>query len=163
MEDENNSSIPQTPEHDQHSPSPDPPHDPVEENPESKPSFDESGILRAMEVVERDSLAIAESYASLFSSLRFALSEVTSSSVDHMHCFSDATGRLQESALDAASRGNRFINSCLRLNQEMKGIETLAMHLKVLRQNVDALDSAVNKLVRLPNPALSQHNGASKG
>ncbi|KAK9103636.1 hypothetical protein Sjap_020890 [Stephania japonica] len=80
---------------------------------------------------------------------------VTSSSVDHMHCFSDATGRVQESALDAASKGNRFINSCLRLNQEMKGIETLAMHLKILKQNVDTLDSAVNKLVRLPNPSVT--------
>ncbi|URD83208.1 hypothetical protein MUK42_17485 [Musa troglodytarum] len=32
-------------------------------------------ILRALQVVERDSVAIAESYASLFSSLRIALSE----------------------------------------------------------------------------------------
>ncbi|RWV95281.1 hypothetical protein BHE74_00002587 [Ensete ventricosum] len=34
-------------------------------------------ILRALQVVERDSVAIAESYASLFSSLRIALSEVS--------------------------------------------------------------------------------------
>lgn len=33
-------------------------------------------ILRALEVVERDSLAISESFASLFASLRMALSEV---------------------------------------------------------------------------------------
>ncbi|KAF5195108.1 hypothetical protein FRX31_015305, partial [Thalictrum thalictroides] len=75
---------------------------------------------------------------------------VTSSSVDHMEFFSEAAGRIQESALDAANRGNRYINSCLRLNEEMKGVESLAMQLKILRRNVDALDSAVNKLVRLP-------------
>ncbi|KAJ4835496.1 hypothetical protein Tsubulata_015489 [Turnera subulata] len=71
-------------------------------------------IFKAIEVVERDSLAIAESFSSLFSSLRLALSEVTSGSVDHMRCFGDATGRLQESVLDAATKGNRYINSCLR-------------------------------------------------
>ncbi|KAJ9706486.1 hypothetical protein PVL29_001803 [Vitis rotundifolia] len=92
---------------------------------ESKPTE----LLRALEVVERDSVAIAESFTSLFASLRLALSEVTSSSVDHMRCFSDAAGRLQESALDAATRGNRYINSCLRLNEEMKGVDGLAMQL----------------------------------
>lgn len=113
---------------------------------ESKPTE----LLRALEVVERDSVAIAESFTSLFASLRLALSEVTSSSVDHMRCFNDAAGRLQESALDAATRGNRYINSCLRLNEEMKGVDGLAMQLKILRRNVDALDSAVNRLTRLP-------------
>ncbi|XP_022738588.1 uncharacterized protein LOC111291219 isoform X2 [Durio zibethinus] len=76
--------------------------------------------------------------------------EVTSGSVDHMRCFGDAAGRLQESALDAATKGNRYINSCLRLNEEMRGIDSLATQLKILRRNVDALDTAVNKLVRLP-------------
>ncbi|CAN0841292.1 hypothetical protein LINGRAHAP2_LOCUS3200 [Linum grandiflorum] len=107
-------------------------------------------IVKAVEVVEKDSLAIAESFTDLFSSLRSALSEATTSSVDHMQCFGDATGRLQESVLDAATKGNRYINSCLRLNEELKGIETLAAQLKFLRRNVDALDSAVNKLIRLP-------------
>ncbi|XP_017642107.1 uncharacterized protein LOC108483302 isoform X2 [Gossypium arboreum] len=117
---------------------------------ESKPPLNKSDILKAVEVVERDSQAIADSFSSLFASLRLALSEVTSGSVDHMRCFGDATGRLQESALDAATKGNRYINSCLRLNEEMKGMESLATQLKVLRRNVDALDTAVNKLVRLP-------------
>lgn len=39
---------------------------------ESKPTE----LLRALEVVERDSVAIAESFTSLFASLRLALSEV---------------------------------------------------------------------------------------
>jgi len=107
-------------------------------------------MFRALEVLERDSVAIAESFTSLFDSLRLALSEVTSSSVDHMHCFNDAAGRLQESVLDAATKGNRYINSCLRLNEEMKGVDNLAMQLKILRRNVDALDSGVNRLLRLP-------------
>ncbi|KAI3864247.1 hypothetical protein MKX03_019140 [Papaver bracteatum] len=117
---------------------------------ESKPLFDQNEILKALEIVEKDSMAIAETYASLFSSLRLILSEVTSSSVDHMRCFSDAAGRVQESALDAATKGNRYINSCLRLNEELKSIDSLAIQLKILRKNVDTLDSAVTKLVRFP-------------
>ena len=43
---------------------------------ESKPPLNKSDILKAVEVVERDSLAIADSFSSLFASLRLALSEV---------------------------------------------------------------------------------------
>ncbi|KAH7841438.1 hypothetical protein Vadar_029910 [Vaccinium darrowii] len=113
-------------------------------------SFDQEDILRAIEVVERDSVAIAQSFSSLFDSLRLALSEVTGRSVEHMQCFSDAAGRVQECALDAATKGNRYINSCLRLNEEMKGIDSLAAKLKILRRNVDTLDSAANRLLRIP-------------
>ncbi|XP_054809253.1 uncharacterized protein LOC129311191 isoform X3 [Prosopis cineraria] len=74
---------------------------------ESTVSFNQSEIFRAIQVVERDSLAIAESFVSLFDSLRLALSEVTGSSVDHMQCFCDAT------VLEATTKGNRYINSCL--------------------------------------------------
>ncbi|KAI8546328.1 hypothetical protein RHMOL_Rhmol07G0108100 [Rhododendron molle] len=121
----------------------------------SKPtSLDHKDICRAIEMVERDSLAISESFTSLFDSLRLALSEATSSSVDHMQCFSDAAGQIQERALDAASKGNRYINSCLsyccRLNKEMKHVDGLAKQLKILRRNVDALDSAVNRQLYLP-------------
>ncbi|GMQ05462.1 hypothetical protein CsSME_00050481 [Camellia sinensis var. sinensis] len=112
-------------------------------------SLDQKEILRVLEVVERDSVAIADSFTSLFASLRLALAEVTSTSVDHMQCFSDAAGRLQES-LDAATKGNHYINSCLRLNEEIKGMDSLATQLKILRKNVDTLDSAVNRLLRLP-------------
>ncbi|XP_054809267.1 uncharacterized protein LOC129311191 isoform X11 [Prosopis cineraria] len=111
---------------------------------ESTVSFNQSEIFRAIQVVERDSLAIAESFVSLFDSLRLALSEVTGSSVDHMQCFCDAT------VLEATTKGNRYINSCLRLNEEMKSINGLASQLKVLRRNVDSLDSAVNKLLHSP-------------
>ncbi|TKY60631.1 hypothetical protein E2542_SST17730 [Spatholobus suberectus] len=89
----------------------------------------QSEILRAIEVVERDSLAIAQSFTSLFASLRLALSESTATSLHHMQCFTDATGRLQESVLDAAAKGNRYINSCLRLNEEMKSVDGLASQL----------------------------------
>ncbi|KAI4326953.1 hypothetical protein L6164_019463 [Bauhinia variegata] len=117
---------------------------------ESVASFNQGEIFRAIQVVQRDSSAIAESFNSLFASLRLALSEVTGSSVDHMQCFNDAAGRLQESVLDAANKGNRYINSCLRLKEEMKGIDGLASQLKILRRNVDALDSAVNKILHVP-------------
>lgn len=51
--------------------------DPTEAKPAAA-ALDRKEILKALEVVERDSVAIAESYASLFSSLRLALSEVSS-------------------------------------------------------------------------------------
>lgn len=50
---------------------------PGEENhQESKPELNRTEIFRALEVVERDSLAIADSFTTLFASLRLALSEV---------------------------------------------------------------------------------------
>ncbi|KAJ0239589.1 Uncharacterized protein HA466_0232010 [Hirschfeldia incana] len=121
-----------------------------EERSEPSPSLKQGEILRTLSTVEKDSQAVAESFASLFVSLRSTLSEATSSSVDHMSCFGDAAGRLQETALDASTKGNRYINSCLRLNEEIKGVETLAARLKHLRRNVDVLDTAVNKLLRPP-------------
>ncbi|XP_059276172.1 uncharacterized protein LOC132030526 [Lycium ferocissimum] len=117
---------------------------------ESETSVNGKEILKAIEIVERDSMAIANSYTCLFASLRSTLSQVTSTSVDHMNCFGDAAGRVQECALDAATKGNHYINSCLRLNEEMRGIDNLATQLKIIRRNVDALDSAVNRLVRFP-------------
>lgn len=44
---------------------------------EPKVALNQTEIFKALEVVEKDSLAIADSFTSLFSSLRFALSEVT--------------------------------------------------------------------------------------
>ncbi|KAI3822223.1 hypothetical protein L1987_09809 [Smallanthus sonchifolius] len=123
--------------------------DPSTAETETSSSISQQEILRAVDAVERDSIAISDSFSSLFASLRVDLSKVTSRSVDHVQCFNDAAGRLQESALDSATKGNLYINSCLRLNEEMRGIDILAMQLKVLRRNVDALDTAVNSLVRL--------------
>ncbi|KAG8100047.1 hypothetical protein GUJ93_ZPchr0013g35752 [Zizania palustris] len=99
-------------------------------------------LAAAMEAVERDAAAIADSYASLFASLRIALSNTTSTSAENMECLGDVVGRLQESALEASSKGNKYINSCLRLNEEMRGLDSLAMQLKILRKNVDTLDLA---------------------
>lgn len=51
--------------------------DPTQDDrPDSKPQLNQTELFRALEVVERDSLAIADSFNSLFSSLRLALSEV---------------------------------------------------------------------------------------
>lgn len=41
-----------------------------------RPPPNRTDIVKALEVVERDSVAIAESFTSLFASLRLALSEV---------------------------------------------------------------------------------------
>ncbi|XP_037484926.1 uncharacterized protein LOC119363665 isoform X1 [Triticum dicoccoides] len=107
-------------------------------------------VAAAMEAVERDAAAIAESYASLFASLRITLSNVTSTSADNMECLGEVVGRLQESALEASSRGNKYIHSCLRLNEEMRGLESLSMQLKIMRKIVDSLDLAVDRLLHLP-------------
>ena len=56
--------------------------DPTEAKPAA--ALDRKEIFKALEIVERDSVAIAESYASLFSSLRLALSEVNSIKL-HIH------------------------------------------------------------------------------
>lgn len=42
-----------------------------------RPLPNQTDIVKALEVVERDSVAIAESFISLFASLRLALSEVS--------------------------------------------------------------------------------------
>ncbi|KAL6556397.1 hypothetical protein OROGR_005685 [Orobanche gracilis] len=78
------------------------------ESGESEPPDRRKEILKALEAVERDSNAIAESYSRLFASLRLSLSQATSSTVDHVNCFSDAAGRLQECVLDASTKGNRI-------------------------------------------------------
>ncbi|XP_058735979.1 uncharacterized protein LOC131608057 [Vicia villosa] len=106
-------------------------------------------ILKAIEVVERDSFAIAQSFTSVFEALRLSLSQSTDTSLHHIQCFTDAAGHLQESVLDAATKGNRYINSCLKLNEEMKSVDSLASQLKILRRHVDVLDSAVNKLLHV--------------
>ncbi|GJY78587.1 hypothetical protein Tco_0484388 [Tanacetum coccineum] len=98
--------------------------DPTDNDPSSSSIISQKDVIRAVEIVERDSIAIAESFSSLFESLRTSLSQlyiittdrlkpgkalppfsggwrghskVTSRSVDHVQCFSDAAGRLQES------------------------------------------------------------------
>ncbi|ONM23624.1 hypothetical protein ZEAMMB73_Zm00001d006370 [Zea mays] len=65
--------------------------------PETPPPPGAQAVAAAMEAVERDAAAIAESYASLFASLRVALSNVTSTSAENMECLGDVVGRLQES------------------------------------------------------------------
>ncbi|KAJ9672637.1 hypothetical protein PVL29_026028 [Vitis rotundifolia] len=57
-------------------------------------------LLRALEVMGKDSTVIAESFTSLFASLRLALSEVTGGYVDHMRCFSDITGHVAVKVAD---------------------------------------------------------------
>ncbi|KAH9608246.1 hypothetical protein KSS87_017180 [Heliosperma pusillum] len=43
---------------------------------EESTNFNKEDIFKALEVVERDSIAIADSYTSLFASLRLALSQL---------------------------------------------------------------------------------------
>lgn len=96
--------------------------------------------VKMVKAVEDDASAVAGSLATLFSSLQSALSEVTGSSIEHMRCHSEAAGLLQDASIDAAAKGQRFINACLRLNEEMKSTGSLAAQLKTLRQVVDQFE-----------------------
>jgi hypothetical protein len=96
--------------------------------------------VKMVKAVEQDAAAVAGSLATLFSSLQSALSEVTGSSIEHMRCHSEAAGLLQDASIDAAAKGQRFINACLRLNEEMKAMGSLAAQLKTLRQVVDQFE-----------------------
>ncbi|KAF9673950.1 hypothetical protein SADUNF_Sadunf10G0077000 [Salix dunnii] len=73
---------------------------------EPKINLNQSEIFQALEIIERDSLAIASSFTSLFASLRFVLFEATSTSVDHMQCFGDATTLERGGAEDKDEKSN---------------------------------------------------------
>ena len=96
--------------------------------------------VKMVKKVEQDATAVASGLTTLFASLQAALSEVTGSSIEHMRCHSEAAGLLQDASIDAANKGQRFINACLRLNEEMKSMGTLAAQLKTLRQVVDQFE-----------------------
>lgn len=96
--------------------------------------------VKMVKKVEQDATAVSSSLTTLFASLQAALSEVTGSSIEHMRCHSEAAGLLQDASIDAANKGQRFINACLRLNEEMKSMGTLAAQLKTLRQVVDQFE-----------------------
>jgi len=68
-------------------------------------------ILKAIEVVERDSFAIAQSFTSVFASLRLSLSQSTDTSLHHIQCFTDAAGHLQESGSHPFHFTQIFINN----------------------------------------------------
>ncbi|KAG5255000.1 Tyrosine--tRNA ligase [Salix suchowensis] len=64
-------------------------------------------IFKALEIIERDSLAIAGSFTSLFASLRFVLSEATRTSVDHISVCSSAITLRNHSDLDLETKPRR--------------------------------------------------------
>ncbi|KAL3699227.1 hypothetical protein R1sor_017249 [Riccia sorocarpa] len=101
--------------------------------------------MRMVDAVEEDAHAVARSLTTLLSSLRSALSEVTKSSVANMRVENEAAGQVQDAAIDAASKGNRFINDCLRLNEDLKGMERVAAQLEVLRAKVDHVESQASR------------------
>ncbi|CAM6086811.1 unnamed protein product [Calypogeia fissa] len=101
--------------------------------------------LKLGDAVEDDAWAVARSLTALLASLKSALSEVTGSSLEHMHSENEAAGQLQDVAIDAATKGNRFINACLRLNEEMKGMNRVATQLESLKQRVDQFEYQSNR------------------
>lgn len=103
--------------------------------------------VKMVKAVEDDARAVAGSLSMLFSTLQAGLTPVTESSVQHMQCYSEAAGLLQDAAIDAATKGNRFVNACLRLNEEMKGVGNLAAQLKNLRQVVDQFEYHISRIL----------------
>ncbi|MCO5591383.1 hypothetical protein L7F22_045366 [Adiantum nelumboides] len=101
--------------------------------------------LCTLEAIEKDAQGVTSSLSSLLWSV---LLTITSSFVQHLECYKNVAGRVLGGALDAAVKGNRFINECLRLNEEMKGMITLATQIKVLRKRVGYL--VVGALLRWP-------------
>ncbi|KAL2609490.1 hypothetical protein R1flu_028063 [Riccia fluitans] len=103
--------------------------------------------MRMADAVEEDAHAVARSLTALLSSLRSALSEVTRSSVAHMRIENEAAGQVQDAAIDAVSKGNRFVNDCLRLNEEMKGMDRVASQLQALKVKVDHVESQASRYI----------------
>ncbi|KAG6550276.1 hypothetical protein Mapa_008237 [Marchantia paleacea] len=103
--------------------------------------------MQMADAVEDDAHAVARSLTALLSSLKSALSEVTTSSVANMRVENEAAGQVQDAAIDAATKGNRFINACLRLNEEMKGMERVASQLEALKMKVDQVESQANRFL----------------
>eukprot|EP00270_Netrium_digitus_P002424 TRINITY_DN1273_c0_g1_i2.p1 TRINITY_DN1273_c0_g1~~TRINITY_DN1273_c0_g1_i2.p1 ORF type:complete len:110 (-),score=14.78 TRINITY_DN1273_c0_g1_i2:367-651(-) len=69
---------------------------------------------QVLEAVERDSLAVSKAMDEVFASLQHFVSNATLSTVDHMQCSADAASLLQAEASEAAAKGTRFVNDCLR-------------------------------------------------
>lgn len=103
-----------------------------------------SGSSTAMDVlmaVEKDAVAVAEKLSHLMASLRTCLADASQNTIEHMDCHSKAADSLQEAVMEAASKGNRFVNECLRLNEEMRGITDMAFQIKKLRQKLDQFEA----------------------
>ncbi|EFJ35756.1 hypothetical protein SELMODRAFT_438626 [Selaginella moellendorffii] len=85
---------------------------------EIQPVFDSTADVRRatqlLQAVEDEARDAAGSFCSLVASLREAMSEVTGSTRDHLACYNNAAGSLQNGCIDAATKGNKFVNSCLR-------------------------------------------------
>lgn len=104
--------------------------------------------IALLEAVKKDAAAVAQSLAKVSAGLRSSLSEITLNTISHMECHRDAAGHLQEASLEAASRGNKFVNECLRLNEEMKGAAEVATKIKQLRKVVDQLETQANRYLQ---------------
>ncbi|GAQ84065.1 hypothetical protein KFL_001750020 [Klebsormidium nitens] len=95
--------------------------------------------------VEKDASNVANNLVQLMATLRASLADVTHCSLEHLECHSEAARELHEAVTDAASSGNRFINECQRLDQEMRDVGELAAQIKAMRQLVDHFEGQLNR------------------
>eukprot|EP00271_Cylindrocystis_brebissonii_P010830 TRINITY_DN27249_c0_g1_i1.p1 TRINITY_DN27249_c0_g1~~TRINITY_DN27249_c0_g1_i1.p1 ORF type:complete len:107 (+),score=17.36 TRINITY_DN27249_c0_g1_i1:538-858(+) len=101
--------------------------------------------MDVLNTLETDAIAVAEDLTKMIEELRKGLAEATANSVEHMQCHSEVAGELQTATLEAASRGNRFVNECLRLNEEMRDVGQVAARIKVLRQRLDQFEAQASR------------------
>ncbi|GJP73365.1 hypothetical protein CLOP_g4090 [Closterium sp. NIES-67] len=104
-------------------------------------------MLEVLNDAERSALGAADAVNSLLDALRAHLKEVTSNTVAHVELERDASKQLQGAAMEAANRGMRFINACMRMNEEMQQLPQLTAQVKELGRKVDEFESQLNRLV----------------
>ncbi|CAI5969861.1 unnamed protein product [Closterium sp. NIES-65] len=71
-------------------------------------------MMEVLNDAERSAMGAADAVKQLLDALRGHLKEVTSNTVAHVEMERDTATRLQGAAMEAANRGMRFINACMR-------------------------------------------------
>ncbi|CAI7781324.1 unnamed protein product [Closterium sp. NIES-54] len=104
-------------------------------------------MMEMLNDAERSAMGAADAVKQLLDALRGHLKEVTSNTLAHVEVERDAATRLQGAAMEAANRGMRFINACMRMNEELQQLPHLNAQVKELSRKVDELESQLNRLL----------------
>ncbi|CAI5489374.1 unnamed protein product [Closterium sp. Naga37s-1] len=96
--------------------------------------------MEVLNDAERSAMGAADAVKQLLDALRGHLKEVTSNTVAHVEVERDAATRLQGAAMEAANRGMRFINACMRMNEDLQQLPHLTAQVKELSRKVDEFD-----------------------
>lgn len=97
--------------------------------------------------LEKDAVSVAESLNHLLASISSLMSQSSDNTFLHLECLNDAASLLHGKTLEAASKGNKFVNSCLRLNEEMKDLGETEERIRRLRQRLDQFELVANRIL----------------